>query len=105
MMKSTVEEIRARFDGEVERFANLSTGQSATVDAPLVLELISEAAAGVTPHARSLVDVGGGGGNYTLNLLSRLPNLDCTLIDLSGAMLARAVERVSNAPAGKVTPI
>ena len=40
-MKSSVAEIRARFDNDVERFANLETGQSATVDAPLVLELIA----------------------------------------------------------------
>ena len=44
-MKSTVEEIRARFDNDVERFSNLETGQSATIDAPLALELIAEAAA------------------------------------------------------------
>jgi hypothetical protein len=31
-MKSTVEEIRRRFDADVERFSNLDTGQSATVD-------------------------------------------------------------------------
>ena len=29
--KSTVEEIRERFDKDVERFANLETGQSATI--------------------------------------------------------------------------
>lgn len=33
-MKSTVEEIRQRFDADVERFSNLETGQSATVGAP-----------------------------------------------------------------------
>ena len=33
-MKSTVEEIRQRFDKDVERFSNLETGQSATIDAP-----------------------------------------------------------------------
>ena len=32
--KSTMEQIRARFDRDVERFSNLETGQSATVDAP-----------------------------------------------------------------------
>src|SRR5262249_6939545 len=37
-MKSTVEQIRVRFDNDVERFSNLDTGQSATIDAPLVLE-------------------------------------------------------------------
>ena len=49
-MKSTVEEIRARFDKDVERFSNLDTGQSATIDAPLALELIAEAAAATTPR-------------------------------------------------------
>ena len=29
-MKSTVDEIRLRFDADVERFSNLETGQSAT---------------------------------------------------------------------------
>ena len=40
--KSTVEEIRERFDADVERFSNLETGQSATVDAPLAMSLIAE---------------------------------------------------------------
>jgi len=35
--KSSVDEIRVRFDADVERFANLQSGQSATMDAPLVL--------------------------------------------------------------------
>lgn len=101
-MKSTVEQIRARFDADVERFSNLETGQSATVDAPLVLDLITEAAAGVTPAARAVLDVGCGAGNYTLKLLGRLPNFDCTLVDLSRPMLDRAVQRVSAATSGAV---
>ena len=55
-MKSTVEQIRRRFDNDVERFSNLETGQTATIDAPLVLELITQAAAEVTPHAARLLD-------------------------------------------------
>lgn len=104
-MKSTVEEIRKRFDNDVERFSNLETGQSATIDAPLALELIAETAAAATPHARSVLDVGCGAGNYTLKLLERLPGLDATLIDLSQPMLDRAVERVSDATTGRVTAI
>jgi tRNA (cmo5U34)-methyltransferase len=57
-MKSTVEEIRRRFDADVERFSNLQTGQSATVDAPLAMALIAEAAAATTPHARHVLDAG-----------------------------------------------
>ena len=104
-MKSTVDEIRQRFDGDVERFSNLETGQSATVDAPLAMALVAEAAAATTPHARHVLDVGCGAGNYTLKLLERLPNLDATLIDLSQPMLDRARERVSEATAGRITTI
>jgi tRNA (cmo5U34)-methyltransferase len=105
VMKSTVEEIRQRFDADVERFSNLETGQSATVDAPLALALVAEAAAATTPHARHVLDVGCGAGNYTLKLLESLPNLDATLIDLSQPMLDRAKERISRATAGNITTI
>lgn len=101
--KSTVEQIRARFDADVERFSNLETGQSATVDAALALSLVAEAAASATPHARSALDVGCGAGNYTLKLLERLPALDVTLVDLSRPMLDRAAERVSSRTTGTVT--
>jgi tRNA (cmo5U34)-methyltransferase len=104
-MRSTVEEIRRRFDADVERFSNLETSQSATVDAPLALALVAEAAAATTPHARHVLDVGCGAGNYTLKLLERLPNLDATLIDLSRPMLDRARERVSRATTGRVTTV
>ncbi len=101
-MKSTVEQIRERFDNDVERFSNLETGQSATIDAPLVLELITQAARRVTPHATHLLDIGCGAGNYTLKLLSVLPDLNCTLVDVSRPMLDRAVQRVSVATKGRV---
>jgi tRNA (cmo5U34)-methyltransferase len=104
-MKSTVDEIRQRFDADVERFSNLDTGQSATVDAPLAMALVAQAAAATTPHARHVLDVGCGAGNYTLKLLERVPNLDVTLIDLSRPMLDRAKERVSRATAGRITTI
>src|SRR5580692_5208896 len=101
-MKSTVEEIRRRFDGDVERFSNLETGQSATVDAPLAMALVAQAAAATTPHARHVLDVGCGAGNYTLKLLEQLPNLDVTLIDLSRPMLERARVRVGQATTGTI---
>jgi tRNA (cmo5U34)-methyltransferase len=103
--KSTVAEICARFDREVERFSNLDTGQAATLDAPLVLELITQAAATVTPRARHVLDVGCGAGNYTLKMLERLPDLDATLLDLSRPMLDRAVSRVRPVTHGRVTAI
>jgi tRNA (cmo5U34)-methyltransferase len=104
-MKSTVDEIRARFDADVERFSNLETGQSATVDAPLAMNLVAQAAAATTPHARHVLDVGCGAGNYTLKLLEHLPNLDVTLIDLSQPMLGRARQRIGPATGGQITTI
>src|SRR5262245_52945362 len=104
-MKSSVDEIRQRFDADVERFANLETGQSATSDAPLRMALVARAAAATTPHARHVLDIGCGAGNYTLKLLEHLPNLDATLVDLSQPMLDRAVERVGRATSGTVTPV
>src|SRR4051794_39107009 len=102
MKKSTVEEIRHRFDNEVHRFSNLQIGQTATIDAPLALELVSEAAATTNPQARRLLDIGCGAGNYTLKLLDRLPNLDVTLIDLSKPMLDKAQERIGKVSTGKI---
>jgi tRNA (cmo5U34)-methyltransferase len=102
-MKSSVDEIRQRFDADVERFSNLETGQSSTIDAPLSLELIVRAAAATTPHATHLLDVGAGAGNYTLRMLGELPGLDVTLVDLSRPMLDRAAERLRGSTASKVT--
>ncbi len=93
-MKSTVDEIRARFDADVERFSNLETGQAAAMDSPLHMDLVTEAAAAVTPGARHVLDLGCGAGNYTLKLLQRLPGLEVTLVDLSRPMLERASQRI-----------
>ncbi len=103
--KSSPDQIRARFDADVERFANLDTGQSATIDAPLVLELVVQAAAAATPHARAALDVGCGAGNYSLKLLQAHPNLNVTLLDLSRPMLDRAAARVQPQTAGAVTTV
>jgi tRNA (cmo5U34)-methyltransferase len=97
MLKSSAEEIRRRFDADVERFSNLATGQSATMDAPLALDLVARAAAAVCPQADALLDIGCGAGNYTLKLLERLPLQRVSLVDLSGPMLQRARERIGAA--------
>jgi tRNA (cmo5U34)-methyltransferase len=94
MPKSTPDEIRRRFDNDVDRFSNLETGQSATVDAPLGLELIAAAAAAVNPGASALLDIGCGAGNYSLKMMQRLPLRSVTLVDLSRPMLDRAVARI-----------
>jgi tRNA (cmo5U34)-methyltransferase len=101
-MKSTVDQIRQRFDNDVERFSNLDTGQSATIDAPLVLDLITAVAAATNPDASHVLDIGCGAGNYTLKLLERLPNIDVTLIDLSKPMLDRSLQRIGAVSDGNI---
>jgi tRNA (cmo5U34)-methyltransferase len=103
--KSPTEEIRRRFDADVERFSNMETGQQATIDAPLAMELITRAALAVTHPIRSVLDIGCGAGNYTLKLLQRLPNLDVTLIDLSKPMLDRALQRIGVVSQGNITTL
>ncbi|MBI1291950.1 methyltransferase domain-containing protein [bacterium] len=103
--KSSVDEIRKRFDGDVERFSNLETGQSASVDSPLMLSLVTEAAARTTPAASRVLDVGCGAGNYTLKLLEQLPGLHVTALDLSGPMLDRAESRLLAAGASSVRKV
>ena len=104
-MKSTVDEIRRRFDHDVERFSNLQTGQSSTIDAPLILELITETIAAVHPGATAILDIGCGAGNYTLKLLREFPHADVTMVDLSQPMLSKAKERTREVTSGTVCTI
>jgi tRNA (cmo5U34)-methyltransferase len=103
--KSTVEEIRQRFDAEAHLYTNLETGQVSAVDSTLAMGLVAEAAAVTTPHATQLLEIGCGGGNYTLKLLERLPKLGVTLVDLSQTMLDLAAPRVRSQTAGSVATI
>lgn len=105
MNKSTIAEIKERFDKDVERFSNLDTGQLSTIDAKISLELITEASKRIVPNAQNLLDIGCGGGNYSLMMLTKIPDLDCTLVDLSRPMLDRAFERVSQKTNNNVTII
>ncbi len=105
MTKSTTTEISERFDHDVERFSNLDTGQLSTIDATLSLELITEAAKRIKPDATNLLDIGCGAGNYSLMMLSKISNLNCTLVDLSKPMLTKALERVSTATTNQVNII
>ena len=100
--KATNQEIRERFDKDTERFSNLETGQQTTIDAPITMELCTEVARYVNPHAKELLDIGCGAGNYTLKMLSKIPGLNCVLNDLSMPMLQKAKERVSSQTTGKV---
>lgn len=100
--KSSVEEIRRRFDADVERFSKLETGQQAAMDAPVILELVAQAAASLVPAKGRLLDLGCGAGNFTLRVLGKTTPLDCVLVDLSQPMLERAEQRVRAATAGQV---
>ena len=101
--KSTIEEIRTRFDGEVERFSNLETGQQATIDAPLVLELVARVCKRRLAAGDTVLDLGCGAGNFTLCVLQEVGGLHCHLLDLSLPMLNRAEQRVLHGGAASVT--
>ena len=94
--KSSIHEIRSRFDKDVERFSNLETGQTATMDAPLAMELITQAAISSCPIITNVLDIGCGAGNNTIKLRLTYGNdFDIVLNDLSEPMLSRAHERLS----------
>lgn len=103
--KSTVEEIRNRFDHDVERFSNLETGQTSTIDAAYCLDLIARAAQVTIPGAQELLDIGCGAGNFSLKLLQAIPTMNVTLIDLSEPMLNRARSRLETSTAKKISSI
>jgi tRNA (cmo5U34)-methyltransferase len=103
--KSTVDEIRQRFDAETDCYMNLETGQVGAVDAVIAMNLVAEAATATTARATDLLDVGCGGGNYSLKLLERMPNLNVTLVDLSQVMLDRALPRVAPRTTGSATAV
>lgn len=101
--KSTNEDIRNRFDNDVERFSNLETGQAATIDAPLAMELITQAAISATPTISRCLDIGCGAGNNTIKLLREYSgDFDCDLCDLSEPMLLKAEERLSVETSGRI---
>jgi tRNA (cmo5U34)-methyltransferase len=100
--KSTLEDIRKRFDKDVERFSNIETGQSATIDAPLAMELITQAAVHSTKNIERVLDIGCGAGNNTIKLLEYTSPFDCDLVDLSLPMLKKAKERITFANQGKI---
>lgn len=96
MAKSSIDEIRERFDRDVDRFSDVSKGQEATMDAPVAMELITRAAVAATKSINRVLDVGCGAGNNTIKLMRTAGPFDCVLIDLSRPMLERARERIAN---------
>lgn len=92
--KISADEIRERFDQDVTRFTDEMSGQATIVDAPLVLAMIEESIAEIQPEARTLCDIGCGGGNFALRIARKLPKLNVTLLDLSLEMLNTAAQRL-----------
>jgi tRNA (cmo5U34)-methyltransferase len=103
--KSTPETIRKNFDSQVDRFSNIETGQTTAIDSPLCMELVARAATLLNPNATDVMDLGCGGGNYAVKLTLYLPDVNCTLLDLSANMLAKAEERVRRNISGAVTAV
>lgn len=103
--KSSLEEIKARFDDDVERFSNLGIGQSTTLDATLAMELIAQAACQTTKSIHNVLDIGCGAGNHTVKLAQQKAHFNVDLIDLSLPMLERAKQRVQAVTSGEVITI
>lgn len=95
-LKSTTEQIRSRFDGDVERFSDLDGGQPSVIDAALAMELITEAAVAATPFIERTLDIGCGAGNNTIRLRREYGrDFACDLCDLSEPMLSAARRRLA----------
>jgi len=105
IQKSTPDAIRRNFDQQVERFSNIETGQTTAIDSPLCMELVARSAAILNPDASRIMDLGCGGGNYAVKVTSLLPDVDCTLIDISRNMVEAAQKRVTQNITGKVIAI
>jgi tRNA (cmo5U34)-methyltransferase len=104
MIKSTLKEIKERFDQDVERFSSLETGQSTMMNSGLVLDLFEAFAQETGVENPRVLDLGCGGGNLSLRLNRALPGGTYRLVDLSLKMLERAQERIVKA-GGRVEDI
>lgn len=100
--KASTDRIRDRFDREVERFSDLETGQAATMDSPLAMDLIARAAMRSTAPIRKVLDIGCGAGNNTIKLSQLISPFDCDLVDLSLPMLERARDRIGVVNSGRI---
>ncbi len=100
--KSSIGEIKERFEEDVDRFSSLETGQEAIPGARVMLELLSTAAHSLCPAATHLLDIGAGAGNNAIKIARKLPGLHLDLVDLSPRMLERAKTRLGDEDTGEV---
>ncbi len=104
--KSTVDEIRERFDSDVERFSKLDSGQASAIDARLMIDLVASAACSCSSPVNNVLDVGCGAGNNTIRLRQLAgEDFDVDLLDISGPMLERAHERVAEINNGEIVTV
>ncbi len=82
-----------RFD-DVVRFNDGTTGSRAAMDARLLLDMVPATAAALVPGAQKILDLGCGAGNYTIKMLEKFHDADCTLLDVNLHMLEEALRRV-----------
>lgn len=107
-MKRPPKQIREDFDRAAhfyEQLALKGESEPAIIDSSLTSHLIIEAAAKVCPQAEYLLDVGCGGGLYSLKMLKLIPGINIDLHDFSQPMLDGAYRNVSNAASGRVRAI
>lgn len=97
MKKMTLDEIRKKFDEKVDYYSNAEAGQENTPDAAAVLDMIMASIKDLDSAPESICDLGCGAGNFSLRLSRQHPGVFVDLVDLSSAMLERAVSRVSDA--------
>jgi tRNA (cmo5U34)-methyltransferase len=103
--KSTIKEIEQKFDNEVHKYDNLEKGQLSAMDSVIIMDTVSRMAGAVQPNAKELLDIGSGAGNYTLKTVAYMPQVNCTLVDLSAKMLQKAKERVAAVITGSVNTL
>lgn len=108
MMKWPSEKTKEAFDRIANLYADSALkGESepAIVDSSLMSDLVVQAATKVCPKAQNLLDIGCGGGLYSLKMLKILPNLNTDLHDFSGPMLDGAYRNVSKLASGTTRKI
>lgn len=107
-MKWSSERIQEDFDAvarHYEQSAREGQSEPAIIDSSLMSDLIVGAAARVRPRAEHLLDVGCGGGLYSLKTIELVPGINVDLHDFSEPMLEGAYRNVSSVASGRVSTI